>query len=241
MKKIETCLTPALFYLYNNEKANVVVIDIMRATTSICAAFAAGAAKIIPVGTVEEARKMKESGYILAAERDGIVLDFADFGNSPNYFTPELVKGKTVAYSTTNGTKAINIAGEARNVIIGAFINMYAVAEFLIHDDSDVVFLCSGWKNRFNLEDTICAGAIAQKILESGKFSTVCDSVHASIDLWNIARTDIYGYIQKAAHRHRLKGIVSDEIVKYCHTPGLTTVLPVYSSGEIVNRGFKSE
>ena len=235
MKKIEICFTPALYNLYHNPGANVVVIDIMRATTSICAAIAAGAEKIIPVGSVEDAKKMKEAGYILAAERDGIVLDFADFGNSPNLFTPERVKGKTIAYSTTNGTQAINMAKDAKNVIIGAFINLSKVVEFLISDNSDVVILCSGWKKRFNIEDTLCAGAIATKLLESGNFSTICDSSHAAIDLWNIAKNDIMTYIEKAAHRHRLRGIVSDEIVEYCHTVDLVNVLPVFRNGELVN------
>lgn len=227
MKKIEICFTPALYNLYHNTEANVVVIDIMRATTSICAAFAAGADKIIPVGTVEDAKKMKDAGYILAAERDGIVLDFADFGNSPNLFTPERVKGKTIAYSTTNGTQAINMAKDAKHVIIGAFINLSEVVEFLISDNSDVVIFCSGWKKKFNIEDTLCAGAIASKLIESGKFSTICDSTYASIDLWNFAKNDIMTYIEKAAHRHRLRGIVSDEIVEYCHAIDVVKVLPI--------------
>jgi 2-phosphosulfolactate phosphatase len=227
MKKIEICFTPALYNLYHNTEANVVVIDIMRATTSICAAFAAGADKIIPVGTVEDAKKMKEAGYILAAERDGIVLDFADFGNSPNLFTPERVKGKTIAYSTTNGTQAINMAKDSKHVIIGAFINLSEVVEFLISDNSDVVIFCSGWKKKFNIEDTLCAGAIASKLIESGKFSTICDSTYASIDLWNIAKSDIMTYIEKAAHRHRLRGIVSDKIVEYCHAIDVVKVLPI--------------
>ena len=227
MKKIEICFTPALYNLYHNTEANVVVIDIMRATTSICAAFAAGADKIIPVGTVEDAKKMKEAGYILAAERDGIVLDFADFGNSPNLFTPERVKGKTIAYSTTNGTQAINMAKDSKHVIIGAFINLSEVVEFLISDNSDVVIFCSGWKKKFNIEDTLCAGAIASKLIESGKFSTICDSTYASIDLWNIAKSDIMTYIEIAAHRHRLRGIVSDKIVEYCHAIDVVKVLPI--------------
>lgn len=227
MKKIEICFTPALYNLYHNTEANVVVIDIMRATTSICAAFAAGADKIIPVGTVEDAKKMKEAGYILAAERDGIVLDFADFGNSPNLFTHERVNGKTIAYSTTNGTQAINMAKDSKHVIIGAFINLSEVVKFLIYDNSDVVIFCSGWKKKFNIEDTLCAGAISSKLIESGKFSTICDSTYASIDLWNVAKNDVMTYIEKAAHRHRLRGIVSDEIVEYCHTIDVVKVLPM--------------
>ena len=156
----------------------------MRATTAICSAFAAGAEKIIPVGSVEEAKKMKAAGYTLAAERDGKVLDFADFGNSPFNFTPENVKGKTIAYSTTNGTQAINMAKDANKLIIGAFTNLSTVTDYLENQKNDLVILCSGWKDRFNLEDTICAGAMAEKLIESGKYSTICDSTHASIDLW---------------------------------------------------------
>ena len=235
MKKIEICFTPALYDLYHNVNSNVVVIDVMRATTSICAAFQAGADKIIPVGTVEDAKRMKEAGYILAAERDGIVLDFADFGNSPNLFTAERVLGKTIAYSTTNGTQAINMAKDAKNVIIGAFINLSAVVDFLIKEDSDVVILCSGWKKRFNIEDSLCAGAIASRLIDSGNFSTICDSTHAAMDLWKIAEKNVMEYIEKAAHRHRLKGVVSDEIVKYCHTNDLVDVLPVFKNGELIN------
>ncbi len=178
---------------------------------------------------------MKEAGYILAAERDGIVLDFADFGNSPNLFTPERVRGKTIAYSTTNGTQAINMAKDAKHVIIGAFVNLSKVVEFLISDNSDVVILCSGWKKKFNIEDSLCAGAMATKLIESGKFSTICDSTHAAIDLWSIARHDVMRYIEKAAHRHRLRGIVTDEVVEYCHTCDLVSVLPVFKNGELVN------
>ena len=236
MRKIETCFTPALYDLYHNPDSNVVVIDVMRATTSICAALEVGADKIIPVGTVEDAKRMKEAGYVLAAERDGIVLDFADFGNSPNLFTPERVKGKTIAYSTTNGTQAIKMASDAKNVIIGAFINVSNVVNFLTDDNSDVVLFCSGWKKRFNIEDTLCAGAIADKLLRTGKFTTICDSTNAAIDLYNIAKDDLLGYIEKAAHRHRLRGIVSDEIVAYCHSIDTANVLPVYEEGALVNK-----
>jgi len=240
-KKIEVCFSPALYHLYHNPKANVVVIDVMRASTAICAAFAAGAEKIIPVGTVEEAKKMKEAGYILAAERDGIVLDFADFGNSPFNFTPGNVKGKTVAYSTTNGTQAINMAKEARKLFIGAFTNLSTIVNYLEQDVNDLVILCSGWKDRFNLEDTLCAGAIAEKLLASGKYFTICDSTNASIDLWKIAKPNLLEYIQKTAHRERLRKMVLDDVVEYCHTPDSVMVLPYYSDGVIMDYLLKTQ
>lgn len=234
-KKIEVCFSPLLYKFYHNTNANVIVIDVLRATSAICAAFAAGAEKIIPVGTVEEAKKIKDAGFILAAERDGIVLDFADFGNSPFNFTSERVKGKSIAYSTTNGTQAIQLAKDSKNIIVGAFTNISEVVKFLERDNSDVVLFCSGWKGRFNLEDSLCAGAMAQMLLDSGKFTTICDSTNASIDLWNYAKPNLRNYIEKAAHRLRLRKMILDDVIDYCITIDAVKVLPIYKDGIILN------
>jgi 2-phosphosulfolactate phosphatase len=207
----------------------------MRATTSICAAIAAGAKAIIPVGSVEEARKAKEEGYILAAERDGVILDFADFGNSPDAFTPERVAGKVIAYSTTNGTQAIKMAADGnKNVVIGAFVNVSTVVKYLKEKDEDVLLFCAGWKNRFSLEDSLCAGLIADRLIKSAGFETHCDSTIACMDLWTLAEKDLIAYIEKCSHRHRLKGIVSEESIRYCHTLDVLDVLPVLKEGKLV-------
>src|ERR1035437_4937876 len=121
-KRVEVCFTPAVFDCFHDLEAVVVVVDVLRATSAICTAFMNGVDKIIPVGTVDEAREYKNKGYLLAAERDGLVLDFADFGNSPYNFTPERVKGKTIIYSTTNGTQAIQMASSCHKVAIGSFL-----------------------------------------------------------------------------------------------------------------------
>lgn len=232
---IEVCFTPALYYLYNNPENTVIIVDILRATTSICAAFASGAEKILPVATIEQARKVKEQGYILAAERDGKVLDFADFGNSPDLFTPERVKGKIIAYSTTNGTQAIEMVSNAKEIIIGSFINLSSVVNYLIQKPTSVLFLCSGWKNKFNLEDSLCVGAMAQQLINSGKYQTVCDSTHAAMDLWKIAQPNLLTYLKKASHSQRLKGIIDEKIIEYCYTINITNVLPIFKNGFIEN------
>ncbi|NSW46147.1 MAG: 2-phosphosulfolactate phosphatase [Bacteroidales bacterium] len=232
---IEVCFTPALYHLYDNPENTVVIVDVLRATSSICAAFAAGAKKILPVATVEQAREVKQQGYILAAERDGKVLEFADFGNSPDLFTPERVKDKVIAYSTTNGTQAIQMASKAKQILIGSFTNLSTVIDYLIQHPTPVLFLCSGWKNKFNLEDSLCVGAMANKLLESGKYKTICDSTHAAIDLWKIAEPNLMAYLEKASHRHRLKSIVDDRIIRYCHTIDLVKVLPAFRNGFLEN------
>ena len=231
--KLEVIFSPDLFKHYENPKANVVIVDILRATSAICTAFENGVEQIIPVPTREEARIYKEEGYMVAAERDGKVLDFADFGNSPYNFTKENIGGKKVAYSTTNGTKAIHQARYNNMVVIGSFLNLSAVANLLVEKQNDVLILCAGWKGKFSLEDTVFSGALTEKLLDSGKFYTICDSATASLDLWNLAKTDIMKYVDKVAQRERLRKLKLDDVLEYCHTSDSSEKVPVFQNGVI--------
>jgi len=238
---IEVCLTPKLFSeIQTREHYIVVLVDILRATTSICAAFEHGVKRILPVATIEEARSMKEKGFLVASEQDGRKLDFADFGNSAFSFSEEAVRGKTLVYCTTNGTRALAVAGKAEDTAIGAFINLSALTAWLVTQDKNVVILCSGWKNKFCLEDTIFAGALTEQLLQAGRFATNCDSAAAALDLWGLARADIPGYIEKAAHRHRLKKLNLDDVIPYSFIPDSTRVVPVYRNGEITDEQLKN-
>jgi 2-phosphosulfolactate phosphatase len=235
-RSIEVCLTPKLFSeILTSEHFIVVLVDILRATTSICAAFENGVKNIIPVATLGEAKEMKEKGFLVASEQDGRKLDFADFGNSAFSFSREAIGGKSVVYCTTNGTRALEIAKKAEQIAIGAFINLAAVAEWLKNQDKNVVILCSGWKNKFCLEDTIFAGALTEQLLKNGQFTTHCDAAAAALDLWHLAQPDILGYIEKAAHRHRLKKLELDDVIPYSFTIDSTRVVPVYIDGQILD------
>ncbi|MEI6765772.1 MAG: 2-phosphosulfolactate phosphatase [Bacteroidota bacterium] len=234
VNEIETCFSPALVPYYKTEGRIIVLVDILRATSSICAAFHYGVKEIIPVASVEEARDYKNRGFIVAGERDGKVLDFADFGNSPFNFMNAEIKGKTIAYCTTNGTKAISWAENSESLVIGAYLNFSVLSEWLAKQKKDVLILCSGWKNKFNIEDTLFAGALAAKLLEGGAFGTNCDSVTASVDLWTLAKTDLMKYIDKAAHRTRLKNLGLDDVIEYCHTFDAAPVLPLLKNNTII-------
>ncbi|HYW96031.1 MAG TPA: 2-phosphosulfolactate phosphatase, partial [Bacteroidales bacterium] len=199
LKKVEVCFSPALYSYFENPEAITVVVDVLRASSAICTAFMNGVERIIPVGTLEEAKRLKEQGYMVAAERDGIVRDFADFGNSPFNFTPGRVKGKHIVYSTTNGTQAIQLASSSAEVIVGSFLNLSAVINHLLDSDKDVLILCAGWKSKFNLEDTLFAGAVVDRLLNHGDYQTICDSSLAAQDLWMLAKDDLVGYVEKAA------------------------------------------
>jgi len=231
MHQITVCFSPAQFSYYQCEDCNAVVIDILRATTSICAAFMHGAKQIIPISSVEELKTYTGKDYLVAAERDGVKLDFADIGNSPQCFTRDLVEGRTIAYSTTNGTHTINLAAQCHSVAIGAFINISALCRQLEKGQRDVFLLCAGWKGRFNLEDTVFAGAVSQKLIDTGKFTTKCDSALAAMDLWSIAQPNLKDYIRKAAHNERLRKINAADAIPFCLEFDLTDIVPVYCNG----------
>jgi 2-phosphosulfolactate phosphatase len=238
-RKLETCFSPALYEAGSHDNSIVVILDILRASSAICTAFANGADSIIPVAEVAEAKDYKSRGYLVAAERDGYVLDFADFGNSPFNFTKEKVSGKTIVYSTTNGTGLINLTLSAYQTVIGSFLNIGALSQWLTAQDRDVLLLCAGWKNRFNIEDSVCAGAIAGNLIKSNKFMTICDSTHAALDLWSLAEPDLVGYIEKAAQRSRLRDKNLDDCIEFCLTPDFTEVIPVMKNGVLVAGVYK--
>jgi 2-phosphosulfolactate phosphatase len=233
---IEVCFTPKLFSeIVTREHYIVVLVDILRATTSICAAFENGVERIIPVAGLEQAREYKKAGYLVASEQDGKKLDFADFGNSAFNFTRDAIGGQTLVYCTTNGTRALDIAKHAEKIAIGAFVNLSSLTEWIAAQAKNVVVLCSGWKNKFCLEDTLFAGALTGKLLHYPEFCTHCDSAHAALDLWKIAHSDLTGYLEKAAHRHRLRKLGLDDVIPYSLKPDSTKVVPVYEGGEILN------
>jgi 2-phosphosulfolactate phosphatase len=232
---LETCFSPALYEADRHKGSIVVIIDVLRATSAICTAFENGVSSIIPVESAEEARAYKNKGYLVAAERDGYILDFADFGNSPFNFTRERVSGKTIVYSTTNGTGIIRMAYDASAIIIGSFLNISSLAGWIMSRGKDAVLFCAGWKNRFNLEDAVCAGAIAERLIMSNLFYTDCDSTNAAIDLWSLAKNDLRGYIEKVAQRTRLREKKLDDSINFCLTADFTKKIPFIKNGILVD------
>lgn len=234
-KHIEVCFTPGEYEYFKSEYEIVVVIDVLRATSAICAAFDNGIKSIIPVPTVEEAWEYKKKGYLAGAERKGQIVEGFDFGNSPySYMNPEF-KGKEVVLSTTNGTKALDIAKDAETVVVGSFLNLQALCDWLEEQDKNILCLCSGWQDKFNLEDTICAGAISEYLLSTGKFTSDEDSSVAAKYLYLSAKDNYFGYLKSSSHRRRLKNLNLNEDVKYCLTPNQSTVIPILKEGKLIN------
>jgi 2-phosphosulfolactate phosphatase len=237
-RNLEVCFSPANFPFYQNkEQSIIVIVDILRATTAICTGFENGVSRIIPVASLEETYKYKNSGYLIAGERDGKVIDGADFGNSPFNFTREAVHNKTIVITTTNGTQAIEMAKDCSEILLGSFLNLSSLSSYLIKQHKDVMVLCAGWKNRFNLEDSIFAGALAEIMQSKAEFSLNCDSAMASLDLWKLAKNNVLEYIEKSSHRHRLKKMGLDDVLEYCFTPDITEAIPVYKDNYFTEIG----
>ena len=224
--RVEVCFTPNLFPLHIEDFQVVVVIDVLRATSAICTAFHHGVKKIIPVSKLEEAIEYKEKGYIVAAERKGKIVPGFDYGNSPFTYMNQNLKNKTLVLTTTNGTRAINTAKNVESLIIGSIINLNAVCNHLLELKKNVLLLCSGWQNKFCLEDTICAGAITDQLLKSRDFTSESDSSIASKYLFLSAKDNYFGYLKASSHRKRLKKLNLNQDIKYCLTPNQTNVVP---------------
>lgn len=232
-KSIEVCLTPALLDLYSIEDRVVVVIDVLRATSSMVYGIDNGASAIIPVAQVEDCLNYADKGFLLAAERNGEVVEGYDFGNSPFSYSHEKVNGKTIVLTTTNGTKALHLAQKrAHQVVIGSFLNLEALCNWLRVQDKGVLLLCAGWKDKFNLEDTLFAGAVVKELRKD--FTHFDDSCIAAEDLYDLAKNDLRNYLHKSSHSHRLAELNIEEDVKFCLQLNICTAIPVLVGDALV-------
>ena len=232
---IRVCFSPLSFPLFEEPGQVVVVVDVLRATSAICSAFAHGVERMVPIATLEEAEALKEKGMVVAAERNGEVMPGFPLGNSPLAYTSGAYSGQTIAITTTNGTRAIEAAKNAHSVVIGAFVNLDGVVQELLHLNRSVVVLCAGWKDRFNFEDTLFAGAVVEKLLEGKRFVTDCDSARAAHLLFHQARHDLFGFLQESSHRERLGRLHLEDDIRYCLTPNQTAVVPKLVEGKYLS------
>lgn len=233
MPKVEVCLTPELLHLYDISESIVVVIDILRATSSITYGIENGAIAIIPVKSVEDCAAYQGKDYLLAAERNGEVVEGFDFGNSPFSYSAEKVKDKTIVLTTTNGTKAMRMAQErAKQVIVGSFLNLNSICNYLKQEQKNVLLLCAGWKGNFNLEDTLFAGAVANNL--KNNFDIADDASVAAIDLYTLVEDNLRAYLNKSSHSHRLVKLNIEDDVQFCLQKDICTQIPILIGESII-------
>lgn len=228
--KIDVCFSPILYpYYVEDDNTIVVVVDIFRATTTMCMALNNGAASIMPVATVEEAKAYKEQGYLVGGERNVVKFEFGDFGNTPSEYTREKVEGRDVVISTTNGTHAIDMAENCACLVIGSFSNISTVADFCLSQKKDVLVLCAGWQDKFNLEDSLFGGALVDILVEKGGYNANFDAAGVALSMWKEAKPDILTYIKRGEHMKRLETHGLLDVADFCLQFDTTQVLPIYN------------
>jgi 2-phosphosulfolactate phosphatase len=233
-----TSLSPALLHLYDLSNSVTVIIDVFRATSTIAAALHNGAKAIIPVDSVPRAIEIsKNIDCIAAGERDGMIAAGLEHGNSPLEYHREFIENRILVLTTTNGTRLLHMALEknADTIISGSFPNLSAVCDFILSQKKNVILGCAGWKDRFNLEDTLFAGAVISRVKK--EFSIHCDSSLMAETMYNNYKDDLYGFAPNLTHYHRLVerfGLIED--IRYCLTPDVANVLPVFEQGQLVAR-----
>lgn len=238
--KIEVSLSPALYpFRTIKEHHATVAVDLLRATTAVCAAFAAGCEAVLPLDTLEGMGRYREEGYLLAAERGGSKVDIpmpdggtakADYGNSPTEYLRHDLGGVRLAYSTTNGTISMLRGADADLTLAGSFANISALAARLRTEAMDVVVLCSGWQNDFCIEDTLVAGALTEMLGDVAEPHG--DAAQMAVALWQAAKNDPFEYcLHRCSHIARLHRLGADEDVRFAFRRDTCAVVPVLRNG----------
>ena len=234
LPRLEVCLSPALLHLYDPSHTITVIIDVFRATSTMTAALDHGAQCIIPVASVAECIATGEQipNSITAGERDGKVAEGLQYGNSPSEYPRSFVEGKTLVLTTTNGTRLLHMVKNADTIIAGSFLNLDAVCDFLMAQNKPVLLGCSAWKDRFNLEDTLFAGAVIARI--GHRFDINCDSARAAKTLHDSAGADYLTFLRDSSHYRRLAAFGLEADMAYCTTPNLHPVVPILKENKLV-------
>lgn len=232
MKKIDVCPTPELLHLYSLENKIAVIVDVFRATSCMTTAFAHGIEKIIPVAQIDECKALQQQGYLAAAERNAAKVEGFDLDNSPfSYMNPELA-GKTLAMTTTNGTLAITKSMEAEQVIVGSFLNRKAITDYLHSQPYDVLVVCAGWKGKYNLEDTLFAGAVVCAL--KNEYTIEDDGALAAHMIYDAAKFNMIKFIANSSHVRRLARLNLTRDIEFCLRENLYDVVPVLKDRALV-------
>ncbi len=232
-----TSLSPTLLHLYDLSNSVVVIIDVLRATSTIATALYNGAKCVIPVDTISRCIELgRQIDGITAGERDGKVAEGLEYGNSPFEYPASFIEGKTLVLTTTNGTRLLQMALDknAQEIITGSFPNLSAVCDHLIEMKQNVILGCAAWKDKANIEDTLFAGAVIARVKEY--FTINCDSSHIAEAIFEKAKKDMFEFMKKndASHYHRLMDFGLEKDIRYCLTADGANVLPLYKDGKLM-------
>jgi 2-phosphosulfolactate phosphatase len=212
-----------------------IIIDVLRASSSITTAINNGARKIIPVADMSDAMKiattMDQKDYLLCGEKNGTKIEGYHLGNSPAEYAPDVVKDKTLIFNTTNGTKAIKKAALANQIYVGAFLNQQSILNAIRQHDDEVVLICSGWQGRLSIEDTLFAGSLLHALSGGSLPEAAKDGAKVAFGLFEKYGDDLVGAISKSDHAKRLAELVPNDDISYCCKVNEFDVLPGMRDG----------
>lgn len=242
--KLDICFSPELLPLYDLRGQMAVIVDILRASSTIVTALGEGVTHVFPVASLEECTAYgQQHGSLTAAERDGLSAPGFDLGNSPFGFLDATcpVRGRSLTISTTNGTAALRRSLAAAEIVVGSFLNLAAVAESARRQQRDVLVVCAGWKGQFCLEDTVFGGALAERL--RADFDTRgSDATLAALHLWEQGKADLAGYLLQSAHVRRLNSLEASQDFEFClRVDSYADVLPVWHDDRLVNAALNKE
>lgn len=215
----------------------VIVIDVLRASSTIAQALYNGCKDIIPVESAERAldlmQKIGKEYVLLCGERDGQKIEGFDLGNSPFEYSPQVVKDKTLIFATTNGSKAIVKAAPAEKVVVGSFVNFREVLELVLNLNRDLSIICSGKENRFALEDAVCGGMFIHKLQEQQK-AELNDGSQAAWALYQKNKDNLLKVLEVCDHGKFLASLGFEKDLNFCSQLNSLPVLPILENGRIV-------
>jgi 2-phosphosulfolactate phosphatase len=215
-----------------------VVIDVLRATSTIVTAFMNGCESVIPVAEVEEAFRLVNgplADALLGGEREGFAIEGFDLGNSPEEYTSQRVGGRTIVITTTNGSRAFESIPVGEVGVVASFLNLGAVARHCLRYRKDILFIPSGRKGGFSLEDTVCAGGIMETVRRQQKDGIhMTDAALASEVLFGHFRANLVEMLRSSIHGRYLEEIGLESDLEYCAQVDVTLVTPIYQNGRIV-------
>ncbi|TYP93812.1 2-phosphosulfolactate phosphatase [Fodinibius salinus] len=217
----------------------VVMIDVLRASSTMVTALHHGAKGVIPVGNMDEAgkisRNLDSESFLMSGEKNGVKIDGYDLTNSPLEHAADVVTGKTVILNTTNGTKAIDRADHADKILVGSFLNLDAVVKHLQDEKNEIVLVCAGWRGRLSFEDLLCAGNIIYELCSGNLSNTAADGAKVAFGLYEKFADDIENSIMSSNYAERLEGIVSKDDISYCCQRNELQNLPALNKGIITS------
>lgn len=232
-----------VFLTYSNvseddvRNRTVVVIDVLRACSTIVTALDRGARAVMPVADMAEAGKIASNldpdVYRLGGERNGKKIDGYDLGNSPLEYTGEAVENRDVILNTSNGTQALARATSAKHLVGACFLNAERVVDFVRSVDDEVTIVCAGRQNRLALEDTLCAGLLLDRLWDRERPEVVTDSAHTAFTLYETDRNDLRSALDGANHAERLVEQGFGDDLDYCFRVDTLPVLPYYAENRL--------